>query len=295
MKILVTWILAAVPAYALAQGVDNQPTTPYRIADNLYYVGSSDIAVYLVTTPAGSILIDAGYKETVPIVRSNIAGLGLKAEDIKIILNTQAHYDHSAGLAEMKALTHAQLMVSEGDAPLIEAGGHGDYLFGDRFTFPAVKVDRRLKDGDEVKLGGTVLTAHVTPGHTKGCTTWTMDVHDRGNTYKVVIVGGTSINPGTKVSGMPTYANITRDFSYTFEALKALPCDIFLGAHRGYYGGAAKAKRLLENPAGPNPFVDPDGYKQFVDTVEKRFRDQLAAERGKQDSSRQRSFPSSSS
>jgi len=272
-------LAAALPVCAQAQGADNQPTTPYRIADNLYYVGASDIAVYLVTTPAGSILIDAGYKETVPIIRANIATLGLKVEDIKIILNTQAHYDHSAGLAGMKALTHAQLMVSEGDAPLIEAGGHGDYLFGDSEPFPPAKVDRRLKDGDEVKLGGTVLTAHVTPGHTKGCTTWTLDVRDKGKTYHAVVVGGTSINPGTKVSGMATYPNITRDFSYTFEALKALPCDIFLGAHRGYYGGAAKAKRLLENPDGPNPFVDPDGYKSFVAGVEKRFRDQLAAER----------------
>jgi metallo-beta-lactamase class B len=280
MRILVAVILAAaLPGRTFAQGTDNQPTTPYRIADNLYYVGASDIAVYLVTTPAGSILIDAGYKETVPIVRANITALGLKVEDIRIILNTQAHYDHSAGLAEMKTLTHAQLAASEADAPLLEAGGHDDYLFGDRYLFPAVTVDRRLKDGDEVKLGGAVLTAHITPGHTKGCTTWTMDVRDRGNAYKVVIVGGTSINPGTKVGGMPTYPNITRDFSYTFEALKALPCDIFLGAHRGYYGGAAKAKQWLANPDGPNPFVDPDGYKRFVDAAQKRFQGQLAAER----------------
>jgi len=286
---VLAFLIALHASFAQAQGADNQPTTPYRIADNLYYVGASDIAVYLVTTPAGSILIDAGYRETVPIIRANLKTLGLKLEDIKIILNTQAHFDHSAGLAEMKALTHAQLMVSEGDAPLIEAGGHGDYLFGDSNTFPPAKVDRRLKDGDEVKLGGAVLTAHVTPGHTKGCTTWTMDVHDgrsRGvpglndaKTYHVVIVGGTSINPGTKVSGMATYPNITRDFSYTFEALKSLPCDIFLGAHRGYYGGAAKAQRLLNDPDGPNPFVDPDGYTRFVASVEKRFRDQLAAER----------------
>ena len=280
--------IAMLPARAFAQGADNQPTQPYRIADNLYYVGASDIAIYLITTPAGHILIDAGYAETVPIIRANIATLGLKIEDIKIILNTQAHFDHSAGLAEMKALTHAQLMVSEGDASLIEAGGHGDYLFGDSQPFPPVTVDRRLKDGDEVRLGGVVLTAHVTPGHTKGCTTWTLDVRDavRGagapgveKTYHAVIVGGTSINPGTKVSGMPTYPNITRDFSYTFEALKALPCDIFLGAHRGYYGGAPKAKRMIENPDGPNPFVDPDGYKTFVAAVQKRFQDQLAAER----------------
>jgi len=280
MKIITAVILAAaLPLCAHAQGADNQPTPPYRIADNLYYVGASDIAVYLVTTPAGSILIDAGYKETVPIIRANVATLGFTIEDIKIILNTQAHFDHSAGLAEMKALTHATLMVSEGDAPLIESGGHGDYLFGDSQPFPPVKVDRRLKDGDEVKLGDTVLTAHITPGHTKGCTTWTMDVRDRGRTYHAVVVGGTSINPGTKVSGMPTYPNITRDFSYTFEALKALPCDIFLGAHRGYYGGAGKARQLLANPGGPNPFVDPDGYRRFVDAVQKRFQDQLAAER----------------
>jgi len=264
---------------AQAQGIDNLPAQPYRIADNLYYVGASDIASYLVTTPAGHVLIDAGYAETVPIITRNIVALGFKVEDVKILLNTQAHFDHSAGFARMKELTHAQLMVHERDAPLIESGGRGDYLFGDSQPFPPATVDRRLKDGDEVRLGGIVLTAHLTPGHTKGCTTWTLDVRDRGRTYHAVIVGGTSINPGTKVSGMPTYPEITRDFSYTWEFLSALPCDIFLGAHRGYYGGAVKADKLRADPDGPNPFVDPDGFKAFVAAAQKRFQNQLAAER----------------
>ena len=262
-----------------APGPDNQPIDPYRIADHLYYVGTSDIAAYLVTTPEGDILIDAGYEETPPLIQASIGKLGFKISDVKIILNTQAHFDHAAGLAKMKAMTGARLMVSEEDAALIERGGLGDYLFGDKAAFPPAKVDRRLKDGDTVRLGGVVLTAHVTGGHTKGCTTWTFDATDRGHTYHVVDVGGTSMNPGTRASGMPTYPQITRDFQRTFDVLRELRCDIFLGAHRSYYGGAKKAEALRAHPDGPNPFVDPLGYQAFVTRVEKAFQDQLAREK----------------
>src|SRR5437867_769480 len=178
---------------------DNDPSEPFRIADGLYYVGSSDIASLLVTTPDGNILIDAGYPETVPIVRTNVAALGLRVEDIKILLNTQAHFDHAGGFAAMKQLTGAQLMVSEPDADVIERGGREDFLFGDRNRFPSTHVDRRLKDGDQVRLGRLVLTAHVTGGHTKGCTTWTFDVTDKGRTYHVVDVGGTTVLDGMRL------------------------------------------------------------------------------------------------
>jgi metallo-beta-lactamase class B len=273
------FMLVLAQARFTAPGADNQPTDPYRIADHLYYVGTSDIASYLITTPEGDILIDAGYEETPPLIRASIEALGFKIGDVKIILNTQAHFDHAAGLATMKSLTGARLMASEDDATLIERGGHGDYLFGDKGAFPAVKVDRRLKDGDTVRLGGVVLTAHVTGGHTKGCTTWTFDATDRGHTYHVVDVGGTSANPGTRVSGMPTYPNIARDFQHTFDVLRELRCDIFLGAHRGYYGGAKKAVELRAHPDGPNPFVDPMGYHAYVTRMEKAFHDQLAKEK----------------
>ena len=271
--------LLSVQPSGAAQIPGNEPAEPFRIADHVYAVGSADIGSYLITTPAGHILIDAGYESTVPIIQANVEKLGFHLRDIKILLNTQAHYDHSAGFARLKELTGARLMVSEEDAPLIESGGHGDYLFGDRDPFPPAKVDVRLKDADTVRLGGMVLTAHLTPGHTKGCTTWTFDATDRGRTYHVVVVGGSTINPGTKVSGMPTYPTITRDYTRTFEVLESLPCDIFLGAHAAYFGGAAKAAALREHPDGPNPFVDPAGYRTHVERAKQRFREQLAQEK----------------
>ena len=258
---------------------DNQPVEPYRIADHVYYVGASDIASYLIVTPAGDILIDAGYEDTVPIIQRHVLKLGFRLEDVKILLNTQAHSDHAAGFAAMKALTGAKLEVSAEDAALIERGGRGDFLFGDRNTFPPAKVDARLADGAQIRIGGVVLTAHVTPGHTKGCTTWTFTARDRGNDVQVVVVGGATINPGVKVSGMPTYPTIGRDYAHTFDLLASLPCDIFLGAHRSYYGGAAKAARLHATREGPNPFVDPDGYRAAVARWRATFEKQLAEEK----------------
>lgn len=257
----------------------NEPAEPVRIADNLYYVGASDIASYLITTPAGHILIDAGYEDTVPIIRRNVEKLGFKMTDVKILLNTQAHFDHAAGFAELKKLIGARLAASDADAALLERGGHGDYLFRDRYTFPPVHVDQRVKDGERVNVGGMTLAAHLTPGHTPGCTTWTFDVKDRGRTYHVVVVGGATINPGTRVSGMPTYPGISRDYESTFEVLASLPCDIFLGAHRGYYNGGDKMSRLVADPNGANPLVDPEGYRAAVARWHSAFEKQLAAEK----------------
>lgn len=257
---------------------DNQPSEPFRIADHVYYVGSSDIASYLITTRDGHILIDAGYESTAPQIEANIAKLGFTPRDVKILLNTQAHYDHSGGFARLKQQTGAQLMISERDTPIIEAGGKGDFILTEpKYRFPPVHVDRRLRDGDQVRLGEATLTARLTPGHTKGCTTWTFDASDRGRSYKVVVLCGLTILEGTKVTGMPAYPTIQSDYERTFEVLKRMPVDIFLGAHAGYYGGQEKARRLRQNPDGPNPFVDPDGFRAFVNNAEKRFRDQLGA------------------
>lgn len=273
-------LAAAILAGQSAPGADNRPAEPVRIADNLYFVGASDISSYLITTPAGHILIDAGYEQTVPLIEANVTKLGFKMSDVKILLNTQAHFDHAAGFARMKQLTGAQLMVSERDAPSIEAGGKGDFVMTDAVAmFPPVKVDRRLRDGDQVRLGNVVLTSRLTAGHTRGCTTWTFDAVDRGKTYKVVVVGGLTILNGTRLTGQPSYPTIETDYERTFEILKHLPVDIFLGAHPNYYGGAKKADERRAHPDGPNPFVDPDGYRTFVAASEKRFRDQLAAEK----------------
>jgi metallo-beta-lactamase class B len=270
-------LLSGIAGQALTP--DNQPIEPYRIADNLFYVGSSGISSYLITSSSGHIVIDAGYPETAPQIESNIAKLGFKLSDVKILLNTQAHFDHAGGFAELKRATGARLLASPEDAAMIEGGGRGDFNFGDQSPFPPVRVDRRLKDRDEVRVGNVVLTAHFTPGHTKGCTTWTWDTRDRGRTYHVAVLCGLTILDGTKVSGMPAYQAIQHDYERTFEVLKFLPCDIFLGAHPAYYDGTKKAAEMRAHPDGPNPFVDPDGYRTYIAQMEKRFRDQLAHER----------------
>src|SRR5262245_63018566 len=264
-------LLPLVTILLVLQGTDNQPNEPYRIADNLYYVGASDIASYLVATPSGHVIIDAGYEATVPIIQANVEKLGFKLSDVKYLVNTQAHFDHAAGFARLKALTGAQLWISEQDAATIEAGGRNDpVLKGAENHFPPAKVDRRLRDGDVVRVGNITLTARLTPGHTKGCTTWTLDARDRNRTYKVVVLGGLQILPGTTLTG-PTasWPTIETDYQRTFEVLEHLPVEIFLGAHRAYYDGAKKAERLRDNPDGPKPFADPDGFRELVAAAKK--------------------------
>lgn len=294
--LIISAVLTVVPVTQTAPGPDdNNPIEPFRIADNVYYVGASDIASYLITTPEGHILIDAGYEQTVPLIEASVAKLGFRMRDIRILLNTQAHFDHAAGFARMKDLTGARLMISEPDADVIAHGGHGDFYFGDRATFPAATVDRRLKDGDTVRLGAVTLTAHLTPGHTKGCTTWTFDTRDSahgGALQHVVVLGGLTMFDDWRVSGMPTYPNIQRDFERTFATLRRLPCDLFLGAHLSYFQGREKAARLSSNAGGVNPFVDPDGFRAFVDRAEQRFRQRLAQEKGAGSSRRDKSVTS---
>jgi metallo-beta-lactamase class B len=275
--------LGAIALAAIAAGArqdDNQPIEPYRIAGNLYYVGSSGISSYLIATPAGHVVIDAGYESTVPIVEAGIRTLGFKVEEVRYLLNTQAHYDHAAGFAKLKKDTGAQLVVSAPDADVIERGGTQDFSFGDRFPFPPAKVDRRVKDGDTVTLGKLTLHAHVTPGHTKGCTTWSFEVTENNRELHVVDMCGLAVLDSTRLVGNAAYPEIVSDYERTFTALRKLPVDIFIGAHPAYYDGTAKAAKAKANPSGPNPFIDPDGYRRYVDEGEKRFREQLAREKG---------------
>jgi metallo-beta-lactamase class B len=272
-------LAAATAAAVAAQQDDNRPAEPFKIAGNLYYVGSSDIGSYLIATPVGHAVIDAGYESTVPIIEANIARLGFKVTDVKYLLNTQAHYDHAAGFAALKKDTGAQLAVSGPDADVIERGGTRDFSFGDAHPFPAVKVDRRLKDGDRVTLGKVTLTANVTPGHTMGCTTWTFTVTENNRELHVVDMCGLTVLDTTRLKGNPGYPGIVADYERTLAAMRKLPIDIFIGAHAGYYDGREKAARAKANPAGPNPFIDPEGYRRYIDNGEKRFRDRLAAEK----------------
>lgn len=259
-------------------GADNQPFPAYKIIGNVYYVGASDITSYLIATPAGHILINSGYEDTPPLIRDSIVKLGFKPSDVKILLNGQAHFDHVAGQAAMQKMTGAKIYSSQPEVAVLESGGKADPRFGREQTYPAVKVDHVVRDQEAVTLGGTTLIAHMTPGHSIGCTTWTLRVADGGKTYDVVIVGGTTINPGVHFVGKPTWPGIADDYAKTFQTLHALPCDIFLGAHGGYYGMKEKYEKMKAG-AAVNPFLDPQGYRAFLDSSEQTFRAQLAREK----------------
>src|SRR5271154_2239362 len=248
----------------------------FRIAGNLYYVGSRGLASYLIATPQGNILINSDLEANVPMIAASIEKLGFKFKDTKILLISHAHFDHDAGSAKIKEMTGAKYMVMDADVPVVESGGKLDFQYGNPpgSLYPPTKVDRVLHDGDEVRLGGAVLVAHLTPGHTKGCTTWTMQVTEAGKTYSVVIVGSPNVNPGYKLVHNDTYPQIAADYERMFEVLKSLPCDIFLGAHGAYFG--LEEKYALMKDGGANPFIDPTGYKEFVAQKERDFRAELA-------------------
>jgi len=276
MRIAVLLALSAVTLPAQAPIPGNEPFPAYKVIANIYYVGTDDITSYLITTPAGHILINAGYAETVPEIDKSIRKLGFKPADVKILLNGQAHFDHVAGMSALQKLTGGKIYSSERDAPVLESGGVKDPRWGKEQTYPPVKVDHILKDGEKVTLGGITLVTRLTPGHSLGCTTFTMTVQDAGKPLDVVFVGGTSINPGIRLAIDPTWPGIAADFQKGFDVLKGLKCDVFLGAHGGYYGMKAKYARINEPT---NPFIDPEGYKQFVAKSEKTFHDQVAREK----------------
>jgi metallo-beta-lactamase class B len=256
---------------------------PFQITDTLYYVGSEDLASYLVVTPKGNILINANLDRSPPQIRASVEKLGFHWGDTRILLNSQGHYDHAAGAAEVVRETHAKNMVMDGDVSVVETGGHTDFLSPSPNILPyaPVHVDRVLHDGDTVILGDVTLTAHKTAGHTRGCTTWTMRSHvpgePAGTMRNIVIIGGVSFwseyhfvaTPGHPVS----YPNIAQDFQHTFSELRALPCDVFLGAHGGYFDMLTKLKEYPQ--AGPRVFIDPAGYKEFVDGAHETFRKAL--------------------
>jgi|UniRef100_UPI0037850508 metallo-beta-lactamase class B len=254
-----------------------EPFPPHRIAGNLYYVGSKDLASYLIATPEGHILINSSFEESVPLIRTSIEKLGFKFTDVKILLISHAHSDHCAGSAEIIKQTKAQYFVMEEDADAVESGGaKKSRLKADYTQFTPAKVDRRLKDGDEVKLGGSTLIANLTPGHTRGCTTWTMKVDG----LNAVIIGSPNVNPGYILVGNKDYPGIATDYERTFRFLKAQPVDLFLGAHGGYYDMNAKHTRFLV-AGGTNHFIDPEGYHRYVEDREKAFLTEFAKQQAK--------------
>src|SRR5437660_898794 len=225
---------------ALAQNNPDwtEPFPPFRIAGNLYYVGSKGLANYLVTTSEGNILINSDLEANVPMIEASIEKLGFKFKDTKILLISHAHWDHDAGSAKIKKMTGASYMVMDADVSVVESGGKTDFEYGNSpaFLYRPTKVDHVLHGGEEVRFGGTVLVAHLTPGHTKGCTTWTMEVTERGKTYKVVILGSPNVNPGYKLVSNAAYPQIAEDYERMWRVPNSLQCDFFLGAHGSYCG-----------------------------------------------------------
>lgn len=253
-----------------------EPVEPFRIAGNLYYVGTVELGIYAIRTPQGAILIDTGLYQGVPGLLENLRKLGIAPADVKVLLASHAHADHVGGTATMKRLTGATLAVSVEDAKLLARGGREDFAFGDRFPFPAVKADRLLRDGDKVELGGTTLVARITPGHTQGCTTWTMAVEEGGRRYDVLF-GCSYSTPGYKLVGNPRYPRIVEDFRATFAALKSLKCDIQLASHAGFMDLAERRARQKAGDA--LAFVDPVRCKAFVAASEAAFEKALEDQR----------------
>lgn len=272
-------LLLATPASAGDNPDWRTPLAPFQIADNLYYVGSRDLAAYLVTTPKGNVLINANLSTSPQLIRASIEKLGFRWSGTKILLNSQAHFDHVGGASEILKQTHAKNMVMEGDADVVESGGRTDFLAkpDSPQTFAPAHVDRVLHDGDTVALGGVILTAHKTAGHTRGCTTWTLRSHlpgePKGTLRNIVIVGGvgfwSEFHFVDRVDSPASYPGIAADFRHTFATLRALPSDVFLGAHGVYFDLLRKLASHSNN--GVSVWIDPDGYKAFVEEAELGF------------------------
>jgi len=232
---------------------------PHKIVGNLYYVGTQALASFLIATPDGLILINSDYERTVPVIRRSVEELGFRFSDIKILLGSHAHADHMQGDAMVKELTGARVMAMEQDVPALQAMTPGNKPH---------PIDRILHDGDQVTLGGATLVAHLTPGHTRGCTTWTLKVQDGGRSYDVVIIGSVGVNPGFQLVNNPEVPQIADEYLRSFKILRGLPCDIPLGSHPAMYNLAGKYPKLGK---GPNPFIDPAGYQAELDIQETAF------------------------
>ncbi|HWA27714.1 MAG TPA: subclass B3 metallo-beta-lactamase [Lacunisphaera sp.] len=257
------------------------PVPPRHLVGNIYYVGASGVSSFLITTPDGHILLDTGFEDTVPIILRGVEQLGFKATDIKLILSSHAHIDHVGGHALMKRATGgANVVASAADARVLESGGAEDYIQFPRDTivYPPVKVDRVVGDREVVSLGGVNLTAHLTPGHTRGATTWTMKATEGGRTYDVVFFSSASINDGTRLVGNKQFPEIAAAYEGSFARLKTLPCDIFLAPHGGQFAMAEKFARL-DRGEGVAALVDPAGWRKLIEGAERAFRDRLALER----------------
>ena len=252
----------------------NQPVEPFRIIGNIYYVGVTGVASYLIATPKGHVLLDGGFAESALIIEKNIASLNFRVQDVKYLLNSHAHYDHCGGLAALKRASGAQMVAARADAEVLESGRQKNYSIPDSL-FPRVKVDRLIGDGETVELGGATLTAVLTPGHAKGCTTWTMRAQELGKTYEVVFYCSTSV-PGYPLVDNPRYPEIVSDYEQSFTRLRQLPCDVFLAPHGSFFHLMEKRAEMAKG--GANPFVDASELRSWVDQSEQEFQQELKAQ-----------------
>ncbi len=271
-------VLAALGAVPLARAQStaqfrewNRPIPPFRVAGPLYYVGVAQVTSLLLTTDKGHILVDGAFEESAGRILDNVRALGFKPEDIKVLLSTHAHLDHAGGLAEIKARTGARLYAGAADAGLLARGGRGDFAFGDTLPFPPVTVDVPVKDGDVVELGGVLVHAIATPGHTMGCTSWSFTIADGGTPLRVLVLGGTTA-PGYRLVDNAAYPAIAADFERTFARLKNEPVDVFFEGHGFLFG-------LDEKRTGKRSFVDPEGYRARIAAAERAFREELEQQR----------------
>jgi metallo-beta-lactamase class B len=276
-----TFLLVAFTSGATAQTNEEwtRPYAPFRIVGNIYWVGTYDLSSYLITSPQGHILINTGLPDSVAQIKANVEKVGFKLSDIKILTATHAHWDHVAGLAEIKKLTGAQMLMAEPDADVLESGGKTDFRWGQDpgSHYAPVKVDRKLKDGDRIALGNIELTLHIHAGHTKGASSFTTTISENGKTYRVGIVNMGSINPGVKVSGMPGFPGIKDAYARTFQRQKQMQIDVFLASHAAQFRMHEKHKP--GDPYTPDRFIDPAGFRDAVERLEKAYLDQLAKER----------------
>jgi metallo-beta-lactamase class B len=252
----------------------NEPADPVRVVGNIYFVGTNQLAMFLIVTREGNILIDSGFEASVPLLQRSVQRLGFRFEDIKVLLSSHAHPDHVGGHARVKELTGARLLATAPDAALIQSGGGGPLALG--MTWPPAVVDGLIADGDRVELGGTVLIAHLTGGHTPGATTWTMTADEAGQRLDVVFFSSSTLFEETPLRGNKDYPGIVEDFERSYAFWKSVPCDVFLAPHGDFFQLDDKRARAQRGER-PNPFIDREGWKRLITVEEANFRRRLAA------------------
>ena len=254
-----------------------RPFPGHRVIGNLYAVGTYDLASFLITSQEGHILINTGLEDSTPLIRKNIESLGFRLEEIKILLVTQAHWDHTAALAEIQGISDAEMWATAGDAPVLQDGGFSDPHFGGRESFTPIGVDKIIADGDVIVLGETRLIVLETPGHTAGSSSYTMTVQENGRDYRVLVANMATINDGKRLVVNPTYPGVAEDFAETFRKQKMLAVDVWVASHGSQYGLHDKYQR--GQTYSPETFIDSDGFRAEVERLERLYLDQLAAER----------------